>query len=318
MRVVLVVVFMVQIAFSAEYLVSISKNILIKNARDASVKSEKLVEALSKKDLKASRERFKESIVAWKKVQATYVAGDFDEMMIDIPRLFDIYHHGNEDIHAQLSRIFASDEALEFALFKNSHKSINALEFTLFAKETLTQREFQAAKIMAEAINTYISEIYEFYKANHQTFVGNEPKANSAILNALIDSSYKLKEWRVGDGGGFSKKYRKDADDSRNEYYLSKLSKEAVEAIITAHGQLMFDKEYQNFSTMVIQAGAEQELEIIREALRRSLMLLDLDSESFASNRALYESLERVHYGYYLSLITALQITSKIVDADGD
>jgi len=146
-------------------------------------------------------------------------------------------------------------------------------------------------------------------------------KMNAIIMNALIESSYKLKEWRVGDAAGLSRKYKNNPNDDRSEYPISKLSYKAIEAILLTHQEMIGKQKFVNFSEVVHQAGADKELQTIRNSLESALKYLHL-APAYDFNakeiKEVYKALTTLHNAYYISLIAALKVTSKILDADGD
>lgn len=309
MKKLLVLVALATSIFAQSYLEFIADDILIKNSKNAVATAERIVKDLKKRDLINARGTFKDLIRDWKKVEGLYVAGELNEDLLDIPRFIDMYHQGNEDITVQLERILQRNEDLKIALYKNSHKTINALEFLLFKSEKITPRELEASLIIATTITTYLEEILESYEESREQFVNESKVANSAVINSLIDSAYKLKEWRVGDYAGLSRKHKGDPDERRKEFFLSGHSKTAILAILDLHESVI--GEGNNFSKLAIEAGAEKEVNIVRSAIKEARENINDDTKLFQSFTKLYNS-------YYLSLIVSLEITSKIVDADGD
>ncbi|AXH14323.1 imelysin family protein [Malaciobacter mytili] len=272
-------------------------------------------------DLKSNfkKEDFEKFVISWKKVQALYLAGDINEDYIDTPRYVDIFHHGNEDITKQLNRAIASNEEASLALFKNSNKSINAVEYILYKDETLTKREKELLTVMLDAIISHLNDIKTVYTTYLQGKQKDEKWGNAVIINALIDGTYKLKEWRVGDPAGLSRKYRNNPDNSRGEYYLSKQSFAAIRAILDVHEEVMGEKNFPNFASMAIDGGAKKQVEEVRIALKNSIYELNkLQKEDFSKAQKLFEALSIFHNTYYLSLVEQLSVTAKILDADGD
>lgn len=161
-----------------------------------------------------------------------------------------------------------------------------------------------------------IKEVYENYLNGEQK---EEKWENAVILNTLIASTYKLKEWRIGDPAGLSSKYEGDLDNKRAEYFLSKNSFHAIEAIVNAHEEAVGNKPYYNFASMANNSDAKKEILEVQNAIaaiRQSL--LKLKNDDFSKAKPLYESVVKLHNAYYLSLTTQLSVTAKILDADGD
>jgi len=301
---------------------SLYKNIIISNIREANQDLNKLRGLVDSNTTKREiKDAFASLIMAWKRVETLYVAGDMDEEYIDTPRYIDGFHQGKEDIYKQLDHILLSSESVKVALFKNSTKSINALEYLLFKSSDKQARRKEMIVAILDHIGSHLEELEHFYEKNQKLFTQDQQKMNAIIMNALIESTYKLKEWRVGDPAGLSHKYRGDPKASRAEYHISKLSYRAIEAILLTHQAIIGERSFPNFSEVVRSAGADSELLDIQRDIENALMYLhSAPIESFTSKeiKSLYKELTKLHSAYYISLIGRLKMTSKILDSDGD
>ena len=139
------------------------------------------------------------------------------------------------------------------------------------------------------------------------------------ILNTLIASSYKLKEWRIGNASGNSSKFKNDAKNERAEYFLSKNSFVAIDAILEAHKEVLLKSKNYDFATYALEKGAAIELlgivdniNLMQEELRK------LPKDDFTKATNLFNSAKDIHNAYYVTLVEKLSITAKILDADGD
>lgn len=320
MKKLLMIFFMVvSSVFANSDLTSIYENIILKN----SVNSVKAIEILQK-DIKQNKfenksKDFTNLVKSWKSVEAFYILGDLDDSYLDTPRYIDTFHHGNEDIKAQLDLIIQSKEDLSISLYKNSHKTINALEYILFEKDLKNPRIKEIALIIIQRIKENLEDIYEGYKEAQEKFVKDELASNAMMLNSLIENSYKLKEWRVGDPSGLSRKYKGDPSNDRGEYFLSQNSIAAITSILDTHLQVLDTQNYANFGTMIKSYKVSDELndaiKYLKDALKYSQKI---KNDDFHDAKKLYKSLKKLHATYYISLIGKLQITAKILDADGD
>ena len=264
-------------------------------------------------------QNFTKLVKNWKKVEAMYFAGKIDEDYIDTPRYIDVYHNLKEDLHKQIKRALDSGDKPRIALFKNSFRTINALEYVLFNDDKITKREKLFANMILDTIISNLEDIQGVYKNYLNSTSKGEKWENSMIMNTLISSSYKLREWRIGEPAGLATKYKGEKDNSRAEYYLSKNSKNAIEAILNAHEEVIGDKEYKNFATMAKNAGASESISAAQEALKATQEKLHLiKNDDFSNAKELFDAAKDFHNAYYLSLITDLSITAKILDADGD
>ena len=298
--------------FAQTSLHSILENVSVPNV-DKTVESAKVL----KEDL--NKENFLKLLSNWKKVEALYFAGDIDENYIDTPRYIDVYHNLKEDLSEQMQRAIDSNDKPRVALFKNSFRTINALEYVLFNDETITPREKLLAVNIIDSIISNLSDIKEVYEEYLSGTGKSEKWENSMVINSLIASSYRLREWRIGEPSGYAAKYKNDPKNQRAEYYLSKNSLNAIKAILKAHDEVIGDKPYENFATMAKNAGAKKAILEAQKALDKSLKeLKNYKNDDFSKAKPLYEATRELHNAYYLSLIEDLAVTAKILDADGD
>ncbi|RXJ94642.1 imelysin [Malaciobacter molluscorum] len=313
-KIVILFMFLVSFGFSNTF-TQVIKNVSLPNANQAVKDLKNLQKSYSKDD-------FKKFAYSWKKVQALYLAGTINSDYIDNPRYIDIFHQGHEDIVTQLNRAIKSTDDAKITLFKNSTKSINAVEYILFKDDKkLTKREKDLLDVMFSAILSHLKEVQEVYadyaKNNKETI--DEETGNAAIINTLIDSTYKLKEWRVGEPAGLTMKYKGKPDNKRAEYYLSQQSFAAIRAILETHDDVIGDKKYKNFATMAVYSGAKPQVIEVRKALEKvKEELAKLKTDDFSNAQDLYKAMVTFHNSYYLSLIEQLSVTAKILEADGD
>ena len=320
---------------------SIQQNVLIPNADSFVQNSKTLNEQLTifenettKSNLIALQTHFKSLMLSWKSVQATFVAGDFDNNMIDLPLLIDHFHTGNEDIATLLDKVLSLSGELKGLLYKNSTKGVNALEYLLFgeansADELLTlmnkddKRRISACRIVIDNLEQKALEVLSFYQSDTK-FIADATIASDSLVNVLIDSAYKLKEWRLGDGAGLTVKYKNRPDSRRLEYYRSSLSLDALKAIVEAHALIMHSQSFENFASFASQNGATIEVKEIQTNLDSVLSIANSfetplkDQVESQKINELYIAVAKLYDSYYVSLINALNITSKIIEADGD
>lgn len=312
-KVLILMFFSISLVFAQESVFhSILKNVSIPNVNEAVNSAENLQKNLEK-------ENFTKLVKSWKKVEALYFAGDIDENYIDIPRYIDVYHNLKEDLPKQMQKVINSKDEASIALFKNSFRTINALEYVLFNDNKITPREELLAK---EILNTIISNLEEI-KDVYENYLKIKPKdekwENAVIINTLIASTYRLKEWRIGEASGNASKYKDDVNNERAEYFLSKNSFSAIKAILEAHNQVMAAQKYLDFGKMAASTGAKDEVALVQNSIKKSFEELDkLKNDDFTNAKGLYDSAKDLHNAYYLSLIEQLSVTAKILDADGD
>ena len=312
-KILFIMMFLVSTIFADETaLHSILKNISIPNVNKTIENANVLKENLNEQN-------FKKFLSSWKKVEALYFAGEIDNDYLDSPRYIDVFHNLKENLNEQMQRVIASNDEPNIALFKNSFKTINALEYVLFNDDKITKREKLLSIAILDSIVSHLNDI----KGVYTQYVSSKPKSetweNAMIINSLIASTYRLKEWRIGDPSGNSSKYKDNADNKRAEYFLSKSSFLAIKSILDAHEEIMGESKYFNFGKMAAQSGAKAEVEEVENAIHKSLAeLKKLKNDDFSNAKDLYESAKNLHNAYYLSLIEQLSVTAKILDADGD
>ena len=293
-------------------LFNVVKNVSIPNVQATITNAKSL-----QKDL--SDENFTKFIKSWKKVEALYFAGDLDENFADTPRYMDVFNNLKEDLNTQMQRVIESKDEPKVALFKNSFKTVNALEYILYNDKEITPRE---KAIAIEILNSFISHL-EDIKEVYEAFLTSKPKdekmEKGLILNTLIASSYKLKEWRIGNASGNSSKFKNDAKNERAEYFLSKNSFAAIDAILEAHKEVLLKSKNYDFATYALEKGAAIELlgivdniNLMQEELRK------LPKDDFTKATNLFNSAKDIHNAYYVTLVEKLSISAKILDADGD
>lgn len=278
-----------------------------------------LSQALKNKDDKKSKDLFTDFVQSWKSVETFYILGDLNEEFIDTPRYMDIFHNANEDIKVQLDRAIKSNEEARVALFKNSLKSINALEYILFTKDIKNQRVNDLAIYISKKLSSHLDDILNEYKNQRASFIKNQKKSNAIIINAIIQNTYKLKEWRIGDVSGLSKKYKDNANNKRAEYFISKNSANAIEAVLLTYKNVLDNPAYEEFGDYLFTLTDGKEMTRLRVALLKSLELVkQIKNDDFSNTKELYKQVDIIHVVLFVEMIEDLQINSKILDADGD
>ncbi len=319
MRFFIIIAVFIHVVYANEHLQSLYSNILLADAKEAVGAAKKLEKTIAHNDPGQMRHDFTALVTRWKSVQTFYILGELDGSYLDTPRYIDIFHHGNEDIAQQLKRVVRSDGDVQTALFKHSYKSINALEYILFAHDPSKARVNAIATVIIQSIQGYLRDIVQGYEQNSRRFVSDEKRANAMVLNTLSQSSYKLKEWRIGDPAGLSRKYENDPDNGRAEYYRSQTSKQAIAAIVDTHLRVLGPGPHKNYGSLLTSYGADKELAQTLQYLRRIRNNLHLiEGDDFGNARRLYDLAQKLHTAYYVTLIAELKVTSKVLDADGD
>ena len=307
----LVLLFSSMVFANEKILVNILKNVSIPNV-EKTISDAKVLQ----KDVNA--QNFTNFLKSWKKVEALYFAGDINEDFADTPRYIDVFNNLKEDLNSQLKRAIESKDEPKVALFKNSFKSINALEYILFNDKDISKREKELSVVILDSIISNLEEINKVYK-NYLVSPKDEKWENALVINTLIASSYRLKEWRIGNASGNSSKFKNDAKNERAEYFLSQNSFAAIDAILDAHNQIVKKNPYYDFAAFAMDKGAAIQLLVVIATIKEMQDELKvLPNDDFTKANKLFNSAKDLHNAYYVSLIEQLSITGKILDADGD
>ena len=302
-----------------EILNTLYEKVIIVDVQRAVKDIKSLKEAVVKKDERKSKEEFSKLVNSWKSVETFYILGDINEDFIDTPRYIDIFHNGNEDITEQLDRAIKSKDEIRVVLFKNSLKSINALEYMLFSKDIKNIRENKITITILDRIISHLNDIKDEYILQKAKFLSDLKKANAVTINAIIQNTYKLKEWRVGDIAGFTKKYEDNPDNKRAEYFLSKNSSNAIEAVLNTYKNILDNKEFTDYGDYLIRLTDGKEMKRLRESLNKSLELVkQIKNDDFSNAKELYENINTIHVVLFVEMLEELSINAKILDADGD
>ena len=307
----LVLLFSSMVFANERILVNVIKNVSIPNV-EKTINDAKVLQ----KDVNA--QNFTNFLKSWKKVEALYFAGDINEDFADTPRYIDVFNNLKEDLNSQLKRAIESKDEPKVALFKNSFKSINALEYILFNDKDISKREKELSVVILDSIISNLEEINKVYK-NYLVSPKDEKWENALVINTLIASSYRLKEWRIGNASGNSSKFKNDAKNERAEYFLSQNSFAAIDAILDAHNQIVKKNPYYDFAAFAMDKGAAIQLLVVIDKIKEMQDELKvLPKDDFTKANKLFNSAKDLHNAYYVSLIEQLSITGKILDADGD
>ncbi|MDC9715075.1 MAG: imelysin family protein [Gammaproteobacteria bacterium] len=297
------------------------EQVIVHNVERSIVSAKQISTSIKQGKSKKSQALFTQLVRNWKKVETTYMLGDLNEDFLDTPRYIDIFHGNNEDIKAQLDLIIGTNDDLSYALYKHSHKTINALEYLLFTQDLSNARVNAMALIMAKSIEHYLQEIKSAYQTHQAKFVQDEQFASAILLNTLVNSAYALKEWRIGDVAGLSKKYKGHADARRAEYAISQNSTVAILSILQAHKQVIDASSHKDFGDVARKFGAIKEINKTIDLLNQAIAQVEKMQEQDLPNpkgKLLYQSTNQLMQSYYLSLMSKLGFVSKVLDADGD
>lgn len=306
---------------------AIYDHVILANAKQSVASCQAMQEALDPLVENASNKEvlpaFKQLVGDWKKVQATYVAGEVNEDFLDTPSAIDIFHNGNEDIHEQMARALASGDAPEKALFKYSQRTLTALESLLFSDEQISAREKQFAQYVTTSICKSLQGIEHAYGEGRDEFIQDTDRALAYYAHSMATSIFATKDWRLGDPAGLTRKYKDKPDYKRSEFALSGLNYYALQQIFTAQQEMMAPQTYANMVQIMQAYGAEklsQDISANLNEMQSKLKALPDDTALFQKEviQGVYALSNELYKQYYISLISALPVVAKVLDADGD
>ncbi|QLB13399.1 imelysin [Bisgaardia hudsonensis] len=305
-----------------EALASMYDNVIVKNTENAIQQCHTLEDSLSQSTAgirqKKIEDNFAKLVMGWKAVQATYIAGDLDQYAIDYPRYIDIFHIGNENINEQMQKVLKSTSEPKTALYKYSYNTINALEAILYAENTLSSRKLAIAQSINHNICERLTDILNVYQEKRNDFLSARDSALSMLANVLANQTLQLKDWRIGDPAGLTKKYLNQPDNRRNEYFLSGLSVKSINKILQTQSQLIMPQDYPNFVEIADIYAAQKQLSDAQTAMNNAFIEINTLNNENLQNTKLYQAVGKLQSIYYNDLIQALPVIAKILEADGD
>ena len=186
----LLVLFSSLVFANERILLNVIKNVSIPNVQNTIENARILQQDLN-------TQNFTNFLQSWKKVEALYFAGDLNEDFLDTPRYIDIFNNLKEDLNSQMKMVIESKDDAKTALFKNSFKTINALEYMIFNDNEISKREKELSIVILNSMISHLEEIKTVYETYLLKPTKDEKWENALVINTLIASSYRLKEWRI-------------------------------------------------------------------------------------------------------------------------
>ncbi|PHR58914.1 MAG: hypothetical protein COA44_01860 [Arcobacter sp.] len=292
--------------------------------------AQNLVALQDSTNISSAQSALKDFISSWKRVEALYVANDIDSAMETPRKDIDLWHIGNINIKTSLDAVFAASSSVA----NISYIRIDSAEYTLFGDaesvgalltkfQANSGRRADVLLVISQNLRDQSFTIANFYNTDTD-FVRDGDASVENLVNQLIDSSYKLKEWRVGDIAGLTVKYAGSPDASRLEYFYSGYSAEGIEEIIQAHKNLFEPNSEDGLSAYMAGKDASSQASFIISKIDNALLAVRAVPKPMKTSvpstelTALYNALVELHDAYYVTLVLALNITPKLIEADGD
>ena len=276
-------------------------------------------------NLKIARDSFKDLVLSYKRVESLYIAGYNSDNMLEIAEFYIeqfIKGSKSQDIGGDLDEVFAGNKSI----VTNALKGITALEYTLFGNaQTLeeintkmNQNRLDSALIMVNNLVDKFNIVQNYYITD-ETFLSSSDEAIGALLNVLVDNSFKLRESRIGDAAGLTVKYLDKPDNTRLEYFKSTYSLESIVEILKTHKRVMDG----GLTNIAFVGNAASEADAILMAIEEALNLCATYSSNLESElespktQELYQIIKTLQNNY-TALINGLNFTQDIIEADGD
>lgn len=332
---------------TANALSSIQKNILQANADDFLKSLDNMSTSLVSKDTNLTnthvedlQSSFVKILKNWKAVHTTYIAGKYDTALTDTPRFIEYFIKASkrQDIPADVQSALDSTTEIKAALFKNTSKSMQALEYLVYGKQESIEnlvialnknnhRRVDGITVVLESLKVRATSIADFYK-NDTEFVSDTTRGLNALSNQLVQSSFDLREKRIGEPAGIVGNSSGNTNPSGLPYYNSKNSLLAAKAILETNKKMMGIQSFENFGSFAIANGASSIVTQIRDKIDEALALTEklapldeviTDAGIQDDNvEKLYNVVRELENFYQQSLIESLDLTAQLVDADGD
>ena len=274
--------------------------------------------------LRAAREGFAKFVAYWRALETVYVAGALQDEFIDHPGIIDHFHQGHVSIEKTMAPIWSTNKKLTSVMFKSSSKSINAIEYLLFVDKSETERRWQALLLAINHVERWLAEIGDFYRDSPE-FTDGDVESLEKLINVLVNSSYRLSHWRLGEPAGLVGKYKDKPDPERLEYYRSGLSMPAVVVILETHAEV-FDigLESDYFSEQGRAEGVEEiifvreKIQVALDLARRQAALAQPDQVESSEFQELFKACNALYKAYYFLLVKAMGLRGRFVDAEAD
>ncbi|HKM18778.1 MAG TPA: imelysin family protein, partial [Aliarcobacter sp.] len=295
-KIFLIFLFFTGVVFANETIFqNVIKNVALKDTQSAINSAKKLQKEIN-------NENFTKFLKDWKKIEANYLAGEINSDYLDTPRYIDVFNNLKEDLNSQMQRVIDGNLDVKKALFKNSFKTINALEYVLYSSKELNDRKKEIGREILSSIIKNLEDIKSVYENYLKNPIAKEDD-NAKLINTLVASSYRLKEWRIGNPAGFSAKYKNDAKNNRAEYFLSQNSFEAINAILDAQKEMISNEGYVNLLNLAKDKNATNELEaVISKIDEAKKELISLPKDDFTNAKKLFDLASQIHDLYYLTI----------------
>jgi len=300
---------------------SIYDNVLQHNADNAVNYCVNLQGALESDSADVRHQAFVKLAEGWGRVQASYILGDYDMNAMDYPLMIDYFHSGNEDIHKSIERLVGRDSKASTALYKNSYKTMGAIDSVMFSGEW-SERRKEFAEIMVANVCKRFTQISDGYKANRDAFLFDVERGLSLVVNAEIEHIYKTRDWRIAQVSGLTKANYGVNKPETQQYPYSQASWVFIGGILETNKQLLAEEEQPNIATIAHEKQGMEGVKVVQAALQTSLLAYENTpvTHNFDLNavKPVFQGLSELQKAFYKHLVSQIGVSANLIDADGD
>jgi len=300
---------------------SIYDNVLQQNADNAVQYCANLEDALDNKSADVRHQAFVQLAEGWGRVQASYILGNYDMNAMDYPLMIDYFHSGNEDIHASIERLIGRDSKPETALYKNSYKTMGAIDSVMFSGEW-SERRKAFAEVMVTNVCKRFTQISDGYKENRDAFLFDVDRGLSLVVNAEIEHIYKTRDWRIAQVSGLTKANLGITKPETQQFPYSEASWAFIGGIIATNEQLLGEDKQPNVATIAYEKHGSEGINAVQAALKSTLEAYKNTpaDHNFNLNDMIpvYQGLLDIQKAFYRELVSRIGVSANLIDADGD
>jgi len=300
---------------------SIYDNVLQHNADNAVQYCAALQTSLESKSSDVRHQAFVQLAEGWGRVQASYILGDYDMNAMDYPLMIDYFHSGNEDIHESIERLVGRDSKPSTALYKNSYKTMGAIDSVMFSGEW-SERRKAFAEVMVANVCKRFTQISDGYKANRDAFLFDVDRGLSLVVNAEIEHIYKTRDWRIAQVSGLTKANLGETKPEHQQYPYSEASWAFIGGVLETNRQLLAEDQQPNVATIAYEKHGKEGINAVQAALQSSLFAYKNTPADHNFNLndmiPIFQGLLDVQKAFYRHLVSQIGVSANLIDADGD
>ena len=301
--------------------VSIYDNVLQHNADNAVNSCINLQGALASDSNQVRHQAFVQLAEGWGRVQASYILGDYDANAMDYPLMVDYFHSGNEDIHASITRLVGRDTKVSSALYKNSYKTMGAIDSVMFSADW-SERRKEFAEVMVANVCKRFTQISDGYKANRDEFLADKERGLSLVVNAEIEHIYKTRDWRIAQVSGLTKANLGITKPEHQQYPYSQASWAFIGGLLATNKQLLAEDAQPNVATIAYEKHGAEGINTVQTALQATLLAYKNTpaDHNFNLNAVIpvFQGLLDIQKAFYRHLVNKIGVSADLIDADGD